>query len=67
MLKALSIHYWLLEECDESFNTHLNDLKAFFSNPKKIKVAKHVVAKVLCAFTLDVQNSSFKITMKSNA
>ncbi len=59
-------HDWLLEECDESFDTHLNITKAFFCTPKKIGVAKHVVIEVLCASTLDVQKSMFKITMKSN-
>jgi hypothetical protein len=57
----------LLEEYDESFHTHLNVLKVFFCNPKKARVTKYVVTKVLCAFTLDVQKSIFKITMKSNA
>jgi hypothetical protein len=61
-------HYWLLEERDESFNTHLNVLNVFFCTlAKEKKVAKHVVPRVLCASTLDVQKPMFKITMKSNA
>jgi hypothetical protein len=67
LFKTLIDHYWLLEEYDESFHAHLNVLKVFFCNPKKARVAKYVVTKVLCAFTLDVQKSIFKITMKSNA
>ncbi len=68
--EALSIvypHYWLLKNCDESFNNHLNVFKAFFCTPKKIKVVEHVVLEVLCASTLYVQKFMFKITMKSNA
>jgi hypothetical protein len=61
------LHYWLLEDYDESFNTHLNVLKTFFCTPKKIGVVEHVVLDVLCASTLDVQKFMFKITMKSNA
>ncbi len=60
------LHDWLLEECDEPFNTHLNIMKAFFCTPKKVGVAEHVAIEVLCAFKLDVQKSMFKITMKSN-
>jgi hypothetical protein len=26
-LNILYLHYWLFEECDESFNTHLNLIK----------------------------------------
>jgi len=66
-LGIVYIHYWLLDDYDESFNTHLNVLKAFFCTPKKTGVAEHVVLEVLCASTLDVQKSMFKITMKSNA
>jgi hypothetical protein len=57
----------LLHDYDESFNTHLNVLKAFFCTPKKIGVVEHVVLEVLCASTLNVQKSMFKIIMKSNA
>jgi hypothetical protein len=42
-------HYWLLKKCDESFNTHLNVLNAFFCTPKMIGFVEHVVPKVLCA------------------
>jgi hypothetical protein len=60
------LHDWLLEECDESFDTHLNIMKVFFCTPKKVGVVEHVAIEVLCAFTADVQKSMFKITMKSN-
>jgi hypothetical protein len=66
-LGIVYIHYWLFDDYDESFNTNLNVLKAFFCTPKKIGVVEHVVLEVLCAYTLDVQKSMFKITMKSNA
>jgi hypothetical protein len=66
-LGIVYLHYWLLEDYDESFNTHLNVLKTFFCTPKKIGVVEHVVLDVLCASTLDVQKFMFKITMKSNA
>ncbi len=65
-LGIVYFHDWLLEECDESFDTHLNIMKVFFCTPKKIGVVKHVVIEVLCASTLDMQKSMFKITMKSN-
>jgi len=38
LYEAFSIvysHFWLFERCDESFNTHLNVLKAFFCTQKK--------------------------------
>jgi hypothetical protein len=61
-------HYRFFERCDESFNTHLNVLKAFFCTLRKeIFFAKPVVLRVLCVSTLDVQKPMFKITMKSNA
>jgi hypothetical protein len=67
-LDIVYLHYWLLDDYDESFNTHLNVLKVFFCTPPKKRVAEHVVLEVLCAYsTLDVQKSMFKIIMKSNA
>jgi len=66
-LNIVYLHYWLLKDCDESFNTHLNVFKAFFCTPKKIWVVEHVVLEVLCASILYVQKFMFKITMKSNA
>jgi hypothetical protein len=65
-LGIVYFHDWLPKECDESFDTHLNIMKVFFYTPKKVGVAKHVDIEVLCAFTVDVQKSVFKITMKSN-
>jgi len=38
LYEAFSIvypHFWFFEGCDESFNTHLNVLKAFFYTQKK--------------------------------
>jgi hypothetical protein len=66
-LGIVYLRYWLFDNYDESFNTHLNVLKAFFCTPKKIGVVEHVVIEVLCASTLNVQKSMFKITMESNA
>jgi hypothetical protein len=66
-LGIVYLHYWVLEDIDESFNTHLNVLKTFFCTPKKIGVVEHVVLDVLCASTLYVQKFMFKITMKSDA
>jgi hypothetical protein len=37
-LGIVCFHYWLLEECDESFNTHLEVLKALFCTLKKMGV-----------------------------
>lgn len=65
-LGIVYFHDWLLEECDELFDTHLNIMKAIFCTPKKIGVTEHVVIEVLCASTLDVQKSMSKITMKRN-
>jgi len=65
-LGIVYLHDWLLKECDESFDTHLNIMNAFFFTPKKIGVVEHAVIEVLCASTLDVQKSMFKIAMKSN-
>ncbi len=42
-LGIVYLHDWLLEECDESFDTHLNIMKAFFCTPKKIAIVEHVV------------------------
>jgi hypothetical protein len=57
----------LFDDCDESFNTHLNVIKGLFCNPKKIGVVEDVVTKVLCGSTLNVLKSMFKFTMKNNA
>jgi hypothetical protein len=35
-LGIVYLHDWLLEECDESFDIHLNIMKAFFCTLKKI-------------------------------
>jgi hypothetical protein len=43
-------HYWLFKKFDESFNTRLNVLNAFFCTPKKIGVVEHVVFEVLCGY-----------------
>jgi hypothetical protein len=36
-------HYWLLEKCDESFNTHINVVLALFYTLKKMGIVETVV------------------------
>jgi hypothetical protein len=42
-------------------------LNVIFCTLKKINVIEHVVIELMCAFTLLMQKSMFKMTMKSNA
>ncbi len=36
-------HYWLLEKCDESFNTHINVVPTLFYTVKNMGIVETVV------------------------
>jgi hypothetical protein len=63
-LGIVYLHYWLVENNDESFNNHLNVVKTLFCIVKKMGVTKYI--EMLCVFTLDVQNFMFNMMIKSN-
>jgi hypothetical protein len=39
--------YWLLEECDESFNTHINVVPILFCTLKKMGIVEKAVINVV--------------------
>jgi len=48
--KVLSLvyrHDWLLEECDETFNTHINVVPILFCTLKKMGIVEKVVVNVV--------------------
>ena len=62
--------YWLQENVDMSFSTHLAILKAAFCQPKLVVDAKGDgawVSSLLSASTLNEQMAMFKMAMKSNS
>ncbi len=59
--------YWLQLDANECFNKHLEVIKVAFCQPKKVGTNVWVL-EVLCASSLDIQQSMLKLTsMKSNA
>jgi len=53
-LGKVYLHYWLFENYDKSFKTHLNVAKCLFCTPKKMGVIILMIIEMLCASTLNM-------------
>jgi len=53
-LGKVYLHYWLFENYDKSFKTHLNVVKCLFCTPKKTGLLILMIIEMLCASTLNM-------------